>query len=90
MSQLEKVVFVADAIEPGRDFPGVDRLRAAADRDIDEACLISLEGTAKHVLEQGDYCDPDTLDARDYFVQLLKEKRDGQQTAGSGNSQSIK
>ena len=37
MSLLEKIIYVADAIEPGRDYPGVDEIRKAAEEDIDRA-----------------------------------------------------
>ena len=32
MSKLDKVIFLADYIEPNRDFPGVDELRKVADK----------------------------------------------------------
>lgn len=74
MSPLEKVVFIADAIEPGRDYPGVEELRKLADEDIDKACLLSLTRTAEYVLDQGNYLDEDTLHAKEYFEKILKEK----------------
>ena len=37
MSLLEKIIFVADAIEPSRDYPGVDKLRELAFKDLDSA-----------------------------------------------------
>lgn len=73
MSQLEKVVFIADSIEPGRDFPGVEELRKLAYEDIDKACLLSLTRTAEYVIKQGNYLDADTLDAKKYYEEKLKE-----------------
>lgn len=67
MSLLEKIIYIADAIEPNRSYPGVDSLRQAAERDLDEACLLSLERTIEYVRGQGLYLDMDTVDARDYF-----------------------
>ena len=75
MSQLEKVVFIADAIEPNRDYPGVEELRKLAYEDLDKACLLSLTRTAEYVLQQGNYLDEDTLRAKEYFEELLKEKK---------------
>lgn len=43
MTPLDKVVFVADLVEPGRAFEGVAELRALAERDLDEAILVSIE-----------------------------------------------
>ena len=34
---LEKLIYVADMIEPGRDFPGVEQLREIAEESIDKA-----------------------------------------------------
>ena len=70
MSILEKIVFIADAIEPGRDYPGVEEIRNVVAKDIDHACLLSLRNTVNHLLEQGkkkEEIDIDTLEAIDYF-----------------------
>lgn len=72
MSLLEKIVFLADAIEPGRDYPGVGEIREAAEVDIDKACLISLENTIKHVMDRGGYMDPDTIKARDELRSMFE------------------
>lgn len=46
MSLPEKIIFVADYIEPSRkDIPGLDAVRKAAFRDIDEAVFLELKGT---------------------------------------------
>lgn len=71
MSLLEKVIFIADAIEPGRDYPGVDEIRAKAYKDLDEACLLSMESTIEYITGMGFFIDDETLRARDY---LKKEK----------------
>lgn len=73
MSQLEKVVFLADAIEPNRDYPGVDRLREIAKKDLDKACLECLRGTISYLEKQGVYIDPDTLRAKEWFEQMEGE-----------------
>lgn len=69
MSLLEKIVYLADAIEPNRAYPGVDELREAAEVSLDKACLLSLQRTIDYVQGQKLYLDPDTLKARDYFLQ---------------------
>ena len=73
MSLLEKIVFLADAIEPARDYPGVEEIRKATELGIDEGCLCSLENTIEHVKEQGRYMDPDTIEARDDFLRIVGE-----------------
>lgn len=53
MSVLEKIIYIADYMEPNRDFPGVDRLRELAFTDLDAAMLMGLRMTAEHLREQG-------------------------------------
>ena len=67
MTLLEKIIYIADAIEPNRNYPGVESLRETAERDLNEACLLSLTRTIEYVQGQGNYLDNDTLLARDYF-----------------------
>ena len=53
MNLLEKIIYVADYMEPNRDFPGVDRLRQLAFTDIDKALKLGLEMTLSMLREQG-------------------------------------
>lgn len=53
MGPLARVIWVADLIEPGRAFPGVERLRALAARDLDEALLAGLDQTIVHIIRTG-------------------------------------
>lgn len=53
MSTLEKIIYVADYMEPNRDFPGVEELRALAHEDLDGAMLMGLEMTARQLAERG-------------------------------------
>lgn len=61
MSKLDKVVSLADIIEPGRDFEGVEKIRAAARKDLDEAFRLSLARVMRHVLDEGLFLHPLTL-----------------------------
>lgn len=70
MSKLEKIIFLADAIEPGRNYPTVEETRSMAYVDLDRACISSLERTVEYIREIGEYLDPDTLNA----LGDLKEK----------------
>jgi predicted HD superfamily hydrolase involved in NAD metabolism len=75
MSPLEKVIFLADSIEPGRNYPGVDDIRNVAKTDLNRACLMCLERTIEYINNKGFYLDPDTLEAREWF--LKKEIMNG-------------
>ena len=71
MSMLEKVIFLADAIEPGRCYPGVSEIRELAYEDLDGACIRVMDSTIEYVRDHGLFLDEHTGDAREY---LKKEK----------------
>ncbi len=53
MTLLEKIIYVADYMEPNRDFPGVERLRQLAYTDMDGALRCGLEMTLDMLRKQG-------------------------------------
>ena len=53
MNLLETIIYVADYMEPNRDFPGVERLRELAYQDIYGALKLGLEMTLEHLKRQG-------------------------------------
>lgn len=71
-SLLDKIIFITDAIEPGRDFEGVDYLRDLANKDIDQAILSSLDDTIKALINKKKYLGLDTIKARNYFLNSVK------------------
>lgn len=64
MSRLERVVFLADYIEPGRVHPGVERVREAARDDLDRAVLLALDQTIVYLVDRGALIAPDAIAAR--------------------------
>ena len=74
MSLLEKIIYIADAIEPMRSYPGVEELRREAEIDIDKACLDSLTRTIDYVTSEGKFLDKDTVDAKKYFEDTVTQK----------------
>ena len=63
MSLLEKIIYVADYMEPNRDFPGVEKLRELAFTDMDAALKLGLEMTLEHLKRQGAEVSPESRDA---------------------------
>ena len=53
MTTLEKIIYVADYMEPNRDFPGVEEMRQLAETDLDAAMLMGLEMARDHLNRQG-------------------------------------
>ena len=67
MSLLEKIIYVADYIEPCRNFPGVERLREAAFSNIDAALKLGLEMTLEHLKDLGDEVSPASREALEFL-----------------------
>ena len=67
MTLLEKVIYLADYIEPTRSFPGVDALRAACYEDLDKGLLMGLEMTVEEMKERGNPVHSATLAAIEYL-----------------------
>ena len=63
MSLLEKIIYVADYMEPCRNFPGVEKLRELAFTDIDAALKLGLEMTLEHLKNQGAEVSPESREA---------------------------
>ncbi len=74
MSRLEKIIYLADAIEPNRNYPNVDILRELAYVDLDKACLFSLERSIEYVKTRGYYLDQDTVLARDSIKEEIQRR----------------
>ena len=68
MTLLEKVIYLADYIEPNRDFPGVDELRRAVYDDLDKGLLMGLSDTIDEMERMGNPVHHDTLEARDFLL----------------------
>lgn len=69
MTVLEKIIYVADYMEPNRDFPGVEKLRKLAKTDLDAAMLLGLDMAVSHVRRQGAVVGQHSLDAMAFLTQ---------------------
>ena len=67
MTLLEKIIYLADYIEPSRDFPGVDTLRRCVYEDLDKGLLMGLEMTIQEMTEMGNPVHHATIEARDWL-----------------------
>lgn len=73
MSELEKIIFVADSIEPGRKYPGVEAIREHAYCSLDKAILIIYKHTISYLLNSEHKIHPDSVIARNYFLDKSNE-----------------
>ncbi len=67
MSLLEKILYIADYMEPTRDFDGVEKLRELAYQDLNAAVLLGTEMSVEEMSRYGNPIHPNTLAARDYL-----------------------
>lgn len=73
MTLLEKIVFVADYIEPNRKKADrLPELRRLAFENLDEAVLRILEQTLDYLEKAGKQIDRHTIITRDYYRKLLR------------------
>ena len=71
MSRLEKIIYLADLIEEGRDFPGVEGLRELAEEDLDTALLEGMRHVLLYLVKNR---SPVQLLSIEAYNDLLKKK----------------
>lgn len=75
MSLLEKIVYIADYIEPGRDHaPNLDEVRSLSFQDLDEALLRILEDILVHLKESSKEIDPMTQMTYEFYKRKQSEE----------------
>ena len=60
MTQLDKILYLADMTSAERDWPGVEKLRKLEMKDLDAAMLAALKQTNGFVLSEGKPLDPES------------------------------
>ncbi len=76
MSLLEKIIYMADYIEPTRDFPGLEELRRLAYEDLDRAMLMGLEMSIEDNRSYGNEIHLSSISARDWFEKQVNGKEE--------------
>ena len=80
MNNFEKIIFIADYIEPGRKMiPGMEEIRRAAFCNLDEAMYLILENTLSYLEDTSksskDMIDSYTEDAYDFYKELRRRRK---------------
>ncbi|QUI25737.1 bis(5'-nucleosyl)-tetraphosphatase (symmetrical) YqeK [Vallitalea pronyensis] len=69
MSLLEKIIYIADYIEPGRDkAPNLPKIRAVAKENLDDALRYIMKDTIRYLKKQDKYINPITIEAYAYYT----------------------
>jgi len=74
MGIVEQIIFVADYIEPGRSFPGVDEVREIAKSNLDKAVHKALQNTIIFLMKRNENIYPDSFHA---YNELTRRIRSG-------------
>ena len=76
MSLLEKIIFVSDYIEPGRDTaPNLPLVRKLAYENMDDCVLQILEDTLSYLKTTDSEVDPMTQKTYEYYREFVKERK---------------
>jgi predicted HD superfamily hydrolase involved in NAD metabolism len=68
MSPLDKIIYLADVIEPGRAGSDLEELRVVAYIDLDKAMLMALDQSISYILARGGLLHPATIEARNELL----------------------
>ena len=70
MGELEKLIFLSDMLEPGRDFPHIGKLREVFRRSLNECMYLSLKYELKYLKKGKGTIYPLTFRAYEYYKEL--------------------
>lgn len=71
MTLMDKIVCLADYMEPGRDFPGVDLIRELAERSLEKALVAGFDSTISFLIAKGKRIYPLTILTRNDLITQL-------------------
>mgnify|MGYP001333701512 CR=1 FL=1 len=77
MTLLDKIVCLADYIEPGRQFPGVEEIRGLAKESLELALIAGFDSTIRYLVEQRKPVFPLTVMARNSLIREYDAKQRG-------------
>ncbi|MDN3449238.1 bis(5'-nucleosyl)-tetraphosphatase (symmetrical) YqeK [Planococcus sp. APC 3906] len=68
MSDLEKIIYVADMVEPNRKFTGVDELRQLKEQGLDVMMEVCIKHSIEFLVSKNQPVFPDSLKCYEYFT----------------------
>lgn len=75
MIMLDKIIFLADYIEPGRTHSEALNARELAYKDLNKALISAFDSTIKYVIQQRGLIHPDTIEARNKILLLISQQK---------------
>ncbi|TWE02463.1 putative HD superfamily hydrolase involved in NAD metabolism [Neobacillus bataviensis] len=73
MTLLEKVIYLADYIEPGRHFPGVEEVREIANENLEKALIKAIQNTILFLMKKNQTIYPETFYTYNDLIQKLED-----------------
>ncbi|MBP2649644.1 MAG: putative superfamily hydrolase [Firmicutes bacterium] len=74
MKLLDQIIFLADFIEPGRDFPGVEKLRKLAQVDLKKALLAAYDQTILYLVAKEGLIHNQAIEGRNLLLRQQKKQ----------------
>ena len=72
MGIITKIIYIADGIEPARNYDGVDRIRDMVYKDIDRALVLQIDYTIHSVINKGGLLHTNTIDTRNFYLKKIR------------------
>lgn len=73
MNLLEKIIYLADYIEPGRHFPGVEEVREMAKENLEKALIMAIKNTIIFLMKKNQTVYPDTFYTYNDLIKKLED-----------------
>lgn len=77
MGLLGKIIFIADYIEPAREFPEAEAIRKAAFENLGLSILIAADSTIKYIISKHGLIHPATINTRNWILKEIKSQKTG-------------
>jgi len=74
MTPLDAIVYIADYIEPNRNFPNIDALRTVSYRSLEFGLLQCLDNTLAYLLTKGAIIHPFSIQARNVAITRVNKR----------------
>lgn len=72
---LGRIIYIADAIEKNRDYPGVMEIREKVEKDLDEGIVFEINRKIKYLSERGGSIHKNTLEMGKWLIDEIEERR---------------
>lgn len=73
MSVLEKIIYIADYIEPVRSFDGIEEMKTEAYLNLEKCMVLCADSTIKYIMSKGFLIHHHTIETRNHNLLLIKD-----------------